>query len=103
MGLVVGRGTTVLGIVPASVDVVGRVGSVLEMRSNDGAEGLLLALVEETVGRLAWWDVRRETASRMRMLIVVAQLLGWKGNTSCFINVEQMAFKFSKGGKIITR
>ena len=96
MGWVLVGWTTMLMIVPVAVEIVGKSGSIGDVWADDGAEGLLLALGEEPVGGSLWWDVCWETSGGVRMLVVVARLLGWEGDTSCFINVQQMTFKLSK-------
>ncbi len=64
----------------------------------DRAEGLLLPWCKGAVGTvwLARWEMVGLLAGRVCVLVVVALALRWEGETTGFVDVEEMALKFGK-------
>jgi hypothetical protein len=62
------------------------------------AEGLLLPWCKSAVGTLwlARWEMVGLLTGRVCVLVVVALALRWEGETTGFVDVEEMALKFGK-------
>ena len=71
---------------------------LIGIRTEDGAESLLLSMCEVAIGStlISWWKMLGSLTGRVGMLIVVALTLRRECETTGFVDIEEMALKFGK-------